>query len=872
MVKEEKSFVAPPSPLQDCWPRCRRGHNVCTSLLDRECGGRSLRSFKQFPQSMVTRLDKEYDSIPGLVASLNDAYVAGDVGRLKELLKRAWRNVIAYESESNMQRDNFIVYGGSNVLIRILFLPFDLIGARNSGWRGQVVEHDLWELKKPCIQLLKELCYFTPFLAEELGNSTKLIVQLFTLMKNRSIFEDVITLTEDIIACSREIFNLALVPDFEGLLNSYSKRQLACFCRILALVVFETEDRTNDDCKVVNAADLLTIRREQALSPAIKNSDRNHAVLLGVEAFLPRTISLISANTAPILATWASDVIMRLSSSSHHHELLQLVDVEEDDSWEDTQDESAISDPHANIKALFLLVHRVEILFVLCTLLSGKRKLQVQDKLYSLGIVETLSQAFEWLNWSDTTVSLYQERMHGPGCECNPESALRIQFLRLIHNLCDRENDFTRVKDQMLSAQELESVQEYAKYDQLRQLIFFDNPATWSTDAMGGRGQQPLDSHNPTSNNDLWFSKLSSSPGGAASQGDASNRDSWTSLDLEGNEAQPEASAHFRSSRSRGTKVQTGTCHASSSAADVSSVSLQRGSVQRPLAQPSESSRAARANPCDPDNSNRGLITKVLLVFMNEKPDSTYRFWLASCVEAFLRGSDARAQVFMAKMGLLDHLVDGILNFQISGNLQTNFDLLGELVKYNPEVFLMFSQTVDDAKYKVFMQVVVSNLVDSNVFIRAVVLSLEFFSFRCRELAALGSRYDMESCKLHKFLKHNTLRLLKDLMTVITVEDINQENICCLNTALSLFIFVRLHGRLNDYITAIRNWEITHNKVGFVTSNFLALLKFWLEYYLYRGKDCLSLELSSNIRFSVWRTTVNELLEAMSNKTESSSF
>ncbi|EKX39035.1 hypothetical protein GUITHDRAFT_89217 [Guillardia theta CCMP2712] len=421
---------------------------------------------------------------------------------------------------------------------------------------------------------------------------------------------------------------------------------------------------------------------------------------------------------------------MRLSSSSHHHELLQLVDVEEDDSWEDTQDESAISDPHANIKALFLLVHRVEILFVLCTLLSGKRKLQVQDKLYSLGIVETLSQAFEWLNWSDTTVSLYQERMHGPGCECNPESALRIQFLRLIHNLCDRENDFTRVKDQMLSAQELESVQEYAK-----------------------------------------------------------------------------------------------------------------------------------ANPCDPDNSNRGLITKVLLVFMNEKPDSTYRFWLASCVEAFLRGSDARAQVFMAKMGLLDHLVDGILNFQISGNLQTNFDLLGELVKYNPEVFLMFSQTVDDAKYKVFMQVVVSNLVDSNVFIRAVVLSLEFFSFRCRELAALGSRYDMESCKLHKFLKHNTLRLLKDLMTVITVEDINQENICCLNTALSLFIFVRLHGRLNDYITAIRNWEITHNKVGFVTSNFLALLKFWLEYYLYRGKDCLSLELSSNIRFSVWRTTVNELLE-----------
>eukprot|EP00960_Hanusia_phi_P052163 761291-Hanusia_phi.AAC.3 len=247
----------------------------------------------------------------------------------------------------------------------------------------------------------------------------------------------------------------------------------------------------------------------------------------------------------------------------------------------------------------------------------------------------------------------------------------------------------------------------------------------------------------------------------------------------------------------------------------------------------------------------------------------------------------------MAKLGLLDHLVDGILNFQISGNLQvrfdwhlafitmmqTNFDLLGELVKYNPEVFLMFSQTVDDAKYKVFMQVVVSNLVDSNVFIRAVVLSLEFFSFRSRELAALGSRYDMESCKLHKFLKHNTVRLLKDLMTVISVEDINQENICCLNTGISFAptptldwpaaSLVSLHIRPTpwplerlrvsdpqlgghqqqgwvDNLASPRVVDSSPSsflppllpcllQIGFVTNNFSALLKFWLEYYLYRS-------------------------------------
>ena len=94
---------------------------------------------------------------------------------------------------------------------------------------------------------------------------------------------------------------------------------------------------------------------------------------------------------------------------------------------------------------------------------------------------------------------------------------------------------------------------------------------------------------------------------------------------------------------------------------------------------------------------------------------------------------------------------------------------------------------------------------------------------------------------------------------VITVEDVNQENICCLNTALSLFILARSHGQLNLFIEALYRWEIANQQLGAVTGNFLALLKFWLEYYLYRGKDCLSLELSSNIHFSEWRCIVNEL-------------
>jgi Protein of unknown function (DUF3689) len=31
-------------------------------------------------------------------------------------------------------------------------------------------------------------------------------------------------------------------------------------------------------------------------------------------------------------------------------------------------------------------------------------------------------------------------RLHGPNCECNSESALRVQYLRLLHNLIDKES------------------------------------------------------------------------------------------------------------------------------------------------------------------------------------------------------------------------------------------------------------------------------------------------------------------------------------------------------------------------------------------------------------------------------------------------
>ena len=61
---------------------------------------------------------------------------------------------------------------------------------------------------------------------------------------------------------------------------------------------------------------------------------------------------------------------------------------------------TASSDTHESIKALALLAHQVEVLFVMCTLLAGKRKVQVQDRLMELDIVPALLQMFDRLDWN----------------------------------------------------------------------------------------------------------------------------------------------------------------------------------------------------------------------------------------------------------------------------------------------------------------------------------------------------------------------------------------------------------------------------------------------------------------------------------------
>ena len=176
------------------------------------------------------------------------------------------------------------------------------------------------------------------------------------------------------------------------------------------------------------------------------------------------------------------------------------------------------------------------------------------------------------------------EHIHGPGCECNPESAIRVQYLRLVHNFYDRD--------------------------------FIDNP-----------------------NKDLLLSPTE--------------------------------------------------------------IALIRNHPERLLT----------GHNSIPANS-RGLLSRITATLINEPADSVYRFWLSSCLEAFLRGSNKDHQVFLAHSGVINHVVSHVVSIGVktSNNLQTAFDLLGELTKFNQHSLEMLESIFEEREFRDFMDIVLSNL------------------------------------------------------------------------------------------------------------------------------------------------------------------
>uniref|UniRef100_A0A803YLK7 Transient receptor potential cation channel subfamily C member 4 associated protein n=1 Tax=Meleagris gallopavo TaxID=9103 RepID=A0A803YLK7_MELGA len=262
---------------------------------------------------------------------------------------------------------------------------------------------------------------------------------------------------------------------------------------------------------------------------------------------------------------------------------------------------------------------------------------------------------------------------------------------------------------------------------------------------------------------------------------------------------------------------------------------------------------------CD---GKRGLLTRLLQVMKKEPAESSFRFWQARAVESFLRGTTSYAdQMFLLKRGLLEHILYCIVDSECKSRdvLQSYFDLLGELMKFNIDAFKRFNKYINtDEKFQIFLNQINSSLVDSNMLVRCITLSLDRFENQSDAKVAEV----LSECRLLTYMSQMSMRMsfLFRLINIIHVQTLTQENVSCLNTSLVILMLARRKEKLPFYLRTLQQMEYTEKYPGFILNNFHSLLRFWQQHYLNKDKDSTCLENSSCISFTYWKETVSILL------------
>jgi hypothetical protein len=224
-----------------------RTTSIIKTLHDRELGCRTsfaANDNMMFIPEIEKRLDNTFNDISKCVRALScaiDGVKWTDIQHAIRILFSKMLEMSLPDQASTVnlrrkqEREVFVALGGMHLLLRLFEKPFCEHDARSMSSAFVNTNSELWN---EVLVILREVCYTIPTLSEQLfGNNH--IIFFFSLLVHRSVFENSISILEEILAVRIETFSLALVPNFYSLISKFSARHLAHFCRVLSLVLFE---------------------------------------------------------------------------------------------------------------------------------------------------------------------------------------------------------------------------------------------------------------------------------------------------------------------------------------------------------------------------------------------------------------------------------------------------------------------------------------------------------------------------------------------------------------------------------------------------------------------------------------------------------
>ncbi|KAH3761746.1 Short transient receptor potential channel 4-associated protein [Pelomyxa schiedti] len=621
-----------------------------------------------------------------------------------------------------------------------------------------------------CFSVMKELLLFVPEVATELRKDYELLQLLFNVMPCNLMFTGCVSLAEELLAVKPGTVSLSDMGSIMTMMSNFDVRELSFFCKVLTHVLFDPDRlKPSSADELIEQTELLDFKKSMTI-------DKNHALVLGVPGLLHKFVRLLKAQHVFVTMQDQSMVLLEImflilgtkGKNYFNWDQLESFSRKENTGNNDASHPGTIGEDDAfnAIGALGTLMNfgpdnngfisdnlykylrpaylftlascQVELLFVFSSLLTGRRRCEVQHQLALMEFIPALSAFFDRIPWDvNCSPSMAEHGPHGEDCECNPDTTLKVQYLRVIIVWCERDNPWRNL---LMSDHEL---------------LGLDNGRTLSE----MKRQVPL-----------------------------------------------------------------GICY-----------------------------------------SSQGLMSKIIKTLYTLPSDSLYKFWMTSCIEAFARNTCPYIQSWVAKSGVLQFIVNELSTEGTQWHpnvLQTDFDLLGEIIKFNLETLLELDKILMATKFDIFYRAVVNHLVDSNVFVRSVFLTLgnpfliPDFTESNRELhdRCLGSR-------LYTSLKGDHNIILQGLMAALTFKDITQENICCLNTTVLFFVFLNERHQVEPFLEEI---ALETKAKCTLFRNFSNLLYFWNSYYTSRAWERHSISLSSRIPFTQWANTHAVVSEAVS--------
>jgi len=254
------------------------------------------------------------------------------------------------------------------------------------------------------------------------------------------------------------------------------------------------------------------------------------------------------------------------------------------------------------------------------------------------------------------------------------------------------------------------------------------------------------------------------------------------------------------------------------------------------------------------DNS---LVKNMIKLFMQGKVDINYKNAFASSIDNFVRNGTPSEKEMVLETGLVEFLVEEIFDPQVTcqEKYQINFDLLSELVHFCPLGLHRLQRILTKRNWsEEFIQLLLSKISDSNVFTRGLLLTA--YDLVVSQNPSYSHLLQQPMCQFVLF--SSELPFL--LVSSVTKDTINQENICCLNSAIIYLMIANCRGELDKQLELISKQDPLKIETK---RSFVEVLKFWMRHYKTREKECLLLEHSSQIPIFTWRSFVQSLIQKL---------